>query len=70
MNEELLKLIDDGNAVVIFANDLGSYTAQRVPIDGSIARVIEDVPEGCTTDDFEPENAIDALCTKVFGDAE
>jgi hypothetical protein len=62
MADECKKLLDNGWGVVLYKNDLGSYTAIAVPL--------EDLPpvnteENHITDDFTPSKALYRLTEKV-----
>ena len=62
---ELSRLVDNGRAVIVFANALGSYTAAVVP-EGLIDRAMES-DEADITDDFTPEKAMSRLADKQCG---
>jgi hypothetical protein len=73
--DECKKLLDNGWAIVMFSNGLGSYTAvalsrktdnERRAIK-STAKAMKDIPENQITDDFEPSQALKRLTDKVFG---
>jgi hypothetical protein len=56
---ELNRLLDNGHAITIFKNDLGSYTAYTNGIE--LAGNYQ-----CLTDDFTPAKAISRLADKVL----
>lgn len=62
------KLADNGHCVVIFKNDLCSYTAFAVPTDHpDISLAAEEAEEGGhLTDGFSVDQAISMLADKVF----
>lgn len=66
--DECKKLLDNGWAIVLFGNGIGSYTAIAVaPHD---AECLDAVPkfESRLTDDFEPSQALYRLTEKVLCD--
>jgi len=66
--DDLMKLLDNGVAVSIFKNDLGSYTAIAHNMEQSIIweELLEDqFDESQITDDFTPEKALYRLVEKV-----
>ena len=65
---DLNKLIDNGKAVVIFRNNLGSVTAFAVNNDHEdLIMAMEDADgDGHFTDDFSVEAAIKRLSDKVM----
>lgn len=67
--DECKKLLDNGWEILLFRNQLGSYTARtrvqtynrkRNPKKPTIYKVFE-------TDDFEPSQALYRLAEKVYG---
>ncbi len=61
--DECKKLLDNGHTIVLFKNELGSYTALDFA-----AGVDLDLPQHSeVTDDFEPSQALYRLTEKVFG---
>ena len=64
--DECKKLLDNGHLIVMFANGLGSYTAQSYS-QGNWPVVIDDGEPSEITDDFEPSQALYRLTEKVFG---
>ena len=66
---EINRLLDNGAAVVIFKNQLGSYTAfaSAHELDEFRAIMEESDGNGHLTDDFTPEKAISRLADKVLG---
>lgn len=60
--DESKKLLDNAWAIVLFKNDLGSYTAAAyASLDLTGQKPVE------ITDDFEPSQALYRLTEKVFG---
>jgi hypothetical protein len=55
--DECKKLLDNGWTITLFANPLGSYTAECEHISGRHE----------ITDDFEPSQALYRLTEKVYG---
>jgi len=66
---DVKRMLDNGLAVVLFVNDLGSYTAFAVPADHEdVMLAMEDADEDhMLTDHHTPEQAISQLADKVFG---
>ena len=61
--DECKKLLDNGWNVVLFKNNLGSYSAVATK-QGVPRKVIE---AGVITDDFDPSAALFRLTEKVYG---
>jgi Flp pilus assembly protein CpaB len=66
---ELNRLVDNGQAVTIFRNQLGSITAFAVPSDHEdvIIRMNDADEDGHLTDDFSVEKALSRLADKMMG---
>lgn len=66
---DIKKLLDNGLAVVFFANELGSYTSFAVSSDHEDLKLaMEDADEdGHLTDHHTPEQSVSQLADKVFG---
>lgn len=67
--DDVMKLLDRGFTVVLFKNDLGSYTAVAArPGEGSLDKALRAaLRKGHETDDFTPSQALYRLTEKVFG---
>ena len=73
--DESKRLLDNNWVVVLFRNDLGSYTAvaigaKRVEerlVSRAVAHALRDIPDNQITDDFEPGQALTRLAAKVVG---
>lgn len=67
MLNDLNRLLDNGKAVIVFKNELGSYTAFSVSNQHEdIAVAMSDADEDeCLTDDFTPDAAMKRLANKV-----
>ena len=66
---DIKRLLDNGFAVVLFANQLGSYTSFAVLHDHEdLQLAMEDADEqGGLTDHHTPEQSVAQLADKVFG---
>ena len=68
MSDEIKRFFDNGRAVLLFANDNGSYTAR--PLTGSYAgRIIamtSHVSDDSEATDFEPSLALYRLAEKAL----
>lgn len=62
--DECKKLLDNGFEIVLFRNELGSYTAFAVSA-GEAGGLSEHVNDKCITDDFEPSQALYRLTEKM-----
>jgi len=73
--DECKKLLDNGWAIVLYANPLGSYTAiavgnkreSEIRLSKAVKRAVREIHEYQITDDFEPSQALTRLTNKVFG---
>lgn len=61
--DDVRKLLDNGWTVLLFKNDLGSYTAVACKPGQQIADAID--KEAQLTDDFTPSQALHRLAEKV-----
>lgn len=58
---DIRKILDNGHAVLLVRNDLGSYTASVVAVGEC---VLERCDENAITDDFTPADALYRLAEK------
>ena len=68
--DDCMKLLDNGWAIGIFKNGLGSYTAYAYRDNGKSKRRPTSsygLPENQVTDDFTPSQALYRLTEKVLG---
>ncbi len=67
--DDCAKLLDNGHCILMFRNELGSYTAIAVHMDsvadGELGFVVSGADEQHTTDDFTPSKALYRLTEKV-----
>ena len=62
---ELQRLVDNGYAVAVFRNGMGTYTAFAVPV-ANLEDAIEAADEHeALTDDFTPSRSVKRLADKV-----
>jgi hypothetical protein len=62
--DECKKLLDNGWQILLFRNELGSYTAEASK--PALATEVDEVEECHLTDDFEPSQALYRLTEKVL----
>jgi len=63
--DECVKLLDNGRVILLFKNDMGSYTAAAF-VDGSgFAESVANVTDDQVTGDFTPSQALYRLTEKV-----
>lgn len=71
--DDCMKLLDSGHIIVLFKNELGSYSARAVPENHSSCHIIlQAVGDGSFkdryfTDDFTPSQVLYRLTEKVYG---
>lgn len=61
---DCMKLLDRGRAIVLFRNQLGSYTAAAIGVEEAVSATCE-LPERLITDDFTPSDALYRIVEKV-----
>ncbi len=64
--DECQKLLDNGQAILLFRSDMGSYTAVALPqVPQELLECIDTVEDRFITDDFLPSQALYRLTEKV-----
>lgn len=72
MDAETKKLLDNGHGILLFRNELQTYTAASFALASEVGQAIlasvDDLDVGSQiTDHFEPSEALKALADKTYG---